>query len=343
MSESTQRLKSTALTTMKLALAGGLIYWLWSSGKLDVKQMSLIYESPLILTAGIGFWLFTNLGLGSLRWHILLHAMGYKNSFAQTVKLQHTGLFFNTALPGAIGGDVVKATYLILDHKELGKSPAMTAILMDRILGFLGMFSIGAFSVLFNLSEVLAVPALRPVVIGIFALILVAMFCLGIVFKSYRGDDPILKILGGRYPGAKTLVKIYTCFRQFRPYKGRIFAAWLLSLFVQGCIMIYFYVIATQLLPGVELSKIALVYPVGILITALPLAPGGLGVGHIAFENLFGLFGYSIGADTFNIFVVSWLVLNLTGIFSYLTLKKKADPSQLLQTQQQDEKEPCTA
>ncbi len=37
------------------------------------------------------------------------------------------------------------------------------------------------------------------------------------------------------------------------------------------------------------------IFPIGMLLTALPLAPGGLGVGHLAFEKLYQLIGLSEG------------------------------------------------
>ena len=46
----------------------------------------------------------------------------------------------------------------------------------------------------------------------------------------------------------------------------------------------------------------ASVAPLAILVTALPLAPGGMGVGHVAFEEVLGIVGISGGANIFNLF-----------------------------------------
>jgi hypothetical protein len=52
--------------------------------------------------------------------------------------------------------------------------------------------------------------------------------------------------------------------------------------------------------------------------TALPLAPGGLGVGHYAFDRMFALVGWHGGANVFNVLVLGQLALNLLGFIPYL-------------------------
>jgi uncharacterized membrane protein YbhN (UPF0104 family) len=68
-------------------------------------------------------------------------------------------------------------------------------------------------------------------------------------------------------------------------------------------------------------ALLAPIFPFGILVTALPLAPGGLGVGHAAFDRLFSMVGLPGGANVFNVYVLTQLVLNLLGVFPYLYMK----------------------
>jgi hypothetical protein len=58
--------------------------------------------------------------------------------------------------------------------------------------------------------------------------------------------------------------------------------------------------------------------------TALPLAPGGLGVGHVAFDKLFAMVGLQGGANVFNVMVLTQLALNLLGVFPYLLYRRAA-------------------
>jgi uncharacterized membrane protein YbhN (UPF0104 family) len=69
-------------------------------------------------------------------------------------------------------------------------------------------------------------------------------------------------------------------------------------------------------------GKIAVIYPVGVLTTAIPITPSGLGVGHVAFTKLFEMVGLQHGASVFNMFVFSQLILNMLGVIPYLSLRK---------------------
>ena len=60
-----------------------------------------------------------------------------------------------------------------------------------------------------------------------------------------------------------------------------------------------------------------------MMTTALPFAPGGLGVGHYAFDRLFELAGLTRGADVFNVVVLGQLALNLTGVVPYLLHRRQ--------------------
>ena len=56
------------------------------------------------------------------------------------------------------------------------------------------------------------------------------------------------------------------------------------------------------------------IVPIGMIITAIPISPGGLGVGHAAFEKLFQYFYVMNGANLFNIFWIIFIFNNLLGV-----------------------------
>ena len=71
-----------------------------------------------------------------------------------------------------------------------------------------------------------------------------------------------------------------------------------------------------------QFTSIATVVPAGMFTVALPISPGGIGVGHVAFDRLFQLVRLSQGANIYNIFLLSQLSLNLLGSIPYLVFKK---------------------
>ncbi len=316
-------IKSGLATILKLGLAFGLIYWMWTSGKLDFEKLKVVLTDGYLLSLTIGVWVTTQI-LGAIRWRILLAGLGYNISVWRSIQLHLTGIFFNTAMPGAVGGDIIKATYVILDNKDLGKSPAMTSVLMDRILGLFGLFTIGAVVVLLNVATISHIPALKPVAGAVMGLVAFTGLFLYLVSKTYKSDDPILRLVESSYPGSSFVQKIYKTFRQFENNPSYLIKAWLLSVGIQGAVLIYFCIL-TQALQAevIETSQIAMIFPIGILVTALPIAPGGLGVGHVAFDQLFAIIGHHGGATIFNAYALGMLALNLTGIIGYISLRKK--------------------
>lgn len=69
---------------------------------------------------------------------------------------------------------------------------------------------------------------------------------------------------------------------------------------------------------------------------ALPISPGGIGVGHVAFDKLFQMIGQSQESNIFNIFLLSQLILNLLGAVPYLSLKSPRDDKNLMDHQMQN-------
>src|SRR5262249_26801483 len=51
---------------------------------------------------------------------------------------------FNLVIPGAVGGDLIKAAYLL--RMRINKTQAIASMVLDRILGLLGLFSLAGVS-----------------------------------------------------------------------------------------------------------------------------------------------------------------------------------------------------
>ena len=50
------------------------------------------------------------------------------------------GNVFNLVIPGAVGGDLIKAAYLVRMHVK--KTQAIASMVIDRIIGLLGLFTL---------------------------------------------------------------------------------------------------------------------------------------------------------------------------------------------------------
>jgi glycosyltransferase 2 family protein len=78
-----------------------------------------------------------------LRWYLLVWALKFPFRLRDALRLGFLGLLSNYVAPGSVGGDIVKAILLARDHPSR-KTVAVATVLLDRILGLLALFLVGA-------------------------------------------------------------------------------------------------------------------------------------------------------------------------------------------------------
>ncbi len=317
------KLKTTFLTLLKLLFAALLLLWLVRSGQLDFSQLNKFILEPDLALATLAYFILGQLLLTTMRWKALLEAASYVIGWKRAFQLQLTGLFFNTVMPGAVGGDLVKTAYVIRDNPEKSKALAMMTVVLDRIIGLSGLFFVGWVLIMINYKQIIVEKKLWPLMS-----LMSVISCGFIVFFTaalyhYKGRDPILELLQLRVPGFKVLLKLYNALRTYRYARPTILRCLLYSFMVQITSLLLFYFMTIKVLGYTPLfGPIATIFPIGILTTALPITPGGLGVGHVAFDRLFEMIGLQHGATAFNLYVLSQLFLNRLGVFTYLGLKR---------------------
>ena len=228
-------------------------------------------------------------------------------------------------MPGAVGGDLVKVLYVIRDNKEKGKTPAIMSIFLDRLIGLQGLFLIGLFTAILNIDQFINHPSLLIIVASLAGVsIAILLFFIAALYNYKDNRDPFRRILRSEIPGFSALRKIYENLRTYRDHKLLIFKCLGISIILQCLGLLVFLFITTAIInpdPSKYLT-IASIFPAGMFTIALPIAPGGLGVGHVAFDRLFDLIGLQQGASIFNVFLLSQMALNLIGSIPYLSLKK---------------------
>ena len=77
-----------------------------------------------------------------MRWYILVRVIEPRFTLRSTMLLGFIGYVFNLVIPGAVGGDFIKAAYLVRMH--IRKTQAIASMVIDRILGLLGLFVLAA-------------------------------------------------------------------------------------------------------------------------------------------------------------------------------------------------------
>ena len=305
---------------LKLAVAAALLYMLMASDKLDFRKLSIFIDEPKYLAAN--FFLYAIfIVLGAIRWHILMSGLNIHLPLMKTIQLQMIGMFFNTTMPGSVGGDLIKAVY-VMKENDGRKTRALLSIFIDRVCGVMGLFILATLAMTMNTEAVFGNPTLASLgFIVIFAAIGICVVFVILKLPYKEDTDPILKIINNNRV-LKKLETIYIAICSYRQKPEKLFYALMIGGIVQGSYMVYFAYI-TEALTGVfpDIFLFATIFPFGMIMTSLPLAPAGMGVGHYAFEALYRTMSLSGGADVFNVIQIAILATGVLGIVPYLMYK----------------------
>ena len=124
-------------------------------------------------------------------------------------------------------------------------------------------------------------------------------------------------ILGGILAQLRAAVQVL----REKPKAG--LAVFVLSLFIHVMNLTYFYQITSTLLGHAPpVPAVSVIFPIGLLTMVLPVSVAGVGVGHMAFDQLFSAVGLSGGANAFHAFIVGNVGPMLLGAIPYLVLRR---------------------
>ncbi|ATH09015.1 hypothetical protein BIY24_13980 [Halobacteriovorax marinus] len=311
-------------TLAKFLVAALLIGWLISSGKLDFSLVKrLISESNNWIYAII--FMVIQINLASFRWRALLKTKSKeKLPPLKLMSLNWIGQFFNTFLPGAVTGDLIKLLYARDLDKSLPKTFLVMTAFIDRILGLVGLiFLTGIFTIL-NYEEMITIsPKMKALLPFNGLLFLGSLVFLTSLFLPQRLQEMILKI-SQKIPLLGS--KIATTFEQvwsIGKSKSTVLFGVAISCVLQfGNIFCFWLVTEPFIDIKVPVGQLFTFIPIGMISTAIPISPAGLGVGHVIFEKLFKLVNINGGASLFNLFFVITVATNLLGAIPYLLSKK---------------------
>jgi uncharacterized protein (TIRG00374 family) len=251
----------------------------------------------------------------ALRLRILLGAQGIALPFGLGFRLVAIGAFFSLCIPGGTGGDVMKVYYLASLNPDR-KTEAATIVVLDRLLA---MWALLVFIVVMAFASPLSVvahPTMSALVIfagvGALGLLVVGAICIRIGERfAARCAERV-----PRLPGLRVVTGVLEVLCRYRP--ATLIRVAGLSIMVHAIVAIFFVSMAHFMLGADGLLSSAARASLGMLANAIPVTPGGIGVGEAAFEQLFALGGVAGGA----MLILSWrfgmLPICLLGLVFYV-------------------------
>ncbi|MEW6744735.1 MAG: lysylphosphatidylglycerol synthase transmembrane domain-containing protein [Planctomycetota bacterium] len=323
-----KKLKSRLLTASKFLFAAAIITYMLATGKLDLHEIaSFSHRKMMILKVVLtlaGVYL-----LVTIRWYYLLKWQGLSTTFKTVLRINCIGLFFNCFMPGAVGGDIVKAFYVAKENTA-NRTRAIVTIIIDRIMGFETLMLVAFVALIANyrvMSSNIHLKGLGLLValyIGISIVAAAAVFSRRVKrFLLWIGVKKLVTML----PKKEILFKIYDAFHIYANQKQRLLKAMAITIPLDLLNIYMFYTIGREMgESAVAATSYFTAVPVGLLMLALPVAPAGIGVGQAAFHQLFEWFGADsgqIGATIITVYQIITITVNMGFVVVYLWNKKE--------------------
>jgi len=328
--------RQVLFTILRIVIGIALVVYLWRSGAIQWRAMAgLATQWTIALTVIV--LLLLDAVVTAWRLRILLDPRGFHLTLYSAFRLTMIGVFFNSYLPGSTGGDLVRI-YYATEGNPGRKMEVGTIVMLDRATGMFAMMLLPLLLPFFPelLEKSAGLRAVLWVVAGIAAGTLAGtLLCFS---ERVRQSAPVewafRRLPLGRYIGI-----VYDTLHAYREHPAPLVSAVGISLLAHVLAMSVAMLASLATHPGEFAWKMCVLIPIGFAANALPVTPGGLGVGEAAFSKLFALAGLTSGAEA----LLGWRVLTLLisplGLVYYLQGRKRfvhdtavnADPDDSLQ------------
>jgi len=297
------KVNKTVLISIKIVVSSGLLYIVFRKTGIGEVAAALREVSIPAFFSAIALYLFAQF-VSTVRWKLLLpEGIG----LMKLLSLCMIGSFFNTFLPGVIGGDAVKGLYL---YRLTGKgSLSLASIFMDRYIGFAALIAICTVAFPFGFRFFAGSPITWLLPIIVFSFIGASLLIFGLR-------------LGQRI---RALSEFYSYFHAYRNQTTVIGKTFSLSLIVQFAGILSVYLLSRGMGQQIPFLAFLLFIPLIVLFTMIPLSISGLGIRESAFVLFFGLVGVQPGAAT--ALSLLWFITisfaSLIGLVEYIKYKRE--------------------
>ena len=315
------------IAAAKVVLAASLMWFLIHAGKLNPAAVAAAWRHWPALLAGL-LLLYVQLAIGAWRWNLLLEVQGVRLPLSKAFSLTMIGALFNIIVPGSVGGDVIKGYYVSRCTFDR-KAHAVTTVLVDRIVGLLGMLALAVFAGFFDWSVVRSNRTFTSLFVFAAGSLLTGGLVVWLSLAATQRSAAAVERLAHRLPGSAVISRVIESLLEYRDRPRVVLRAIAVSSVAQALGCLAFYLSASALgYTDIPIRSCLLVVPLGLVATAIPVSPGGIGVGQAAFYALFTLVPGATGAMGANICTVFQgltLLMNLTGLVFYLTYKRESE------------------
>ena len=279
-------MKRILLTSLQVAITVFLLWWIFRDpakrGQMieALRSADYLWLLPGVLSLGCAFLLQTE------RWRLLLGVQGIHLGWWRTFRVYLIGAFFNLFLLGATGGDIVKIYYAMRETASK-KTAALLSVLVDRMVGMIGLVTITVVLCSLRLDLLLSDPLTRALLT---ALVFIMGGSLAVIAFGFCVDRfHLAHKLPPWLPMRATIVELSTAFSTYARDPRTLALTFGLSVPAHLCIFLSFYFTARAfgVFSGIGgMTEILAVLPIILTIASLPISLSGVGVREGLFQNV---------------------------------------------------------
>ncbi len=281
--------RQLALNVLKIAIPVGIIAFLLY--RVEPEQWRELSQHPknyLLLALALGVALAA-ISLSFARWCLLVRCQGIRLSMLEAHRLGAICFLLNFVSAGSVGGDLFKAIFLA-KRRPGRRVQSVASVVVDRGVGLYGLLLVASAAFLMydggprggEAADLQQLKWASAVLVAAGTVVLAGLVFGGRFVDALvrRGTD--LPIVGG------IIEKVGSPLRMFHDHPIAFAASVLMSIGVHSMLTVSMYLIARSLYPAVPtLAEHFIIVPIGMLASALPITPAGIGVLEAAVEWLY--------------------------------------------------------
>lgn len=274
--------KKQLLVILKVAVSGGLIWFLLSSIDIGAAKDRVLAADPAMIALA-GIVMIAQVCVAGARWYVVLRAIEAPLPLLELIRLFWIGSFFSQALPSSVGGDPIRIYMAYKGGLSLGKS--INGVMLERVVTVLGLVVLAT----------VVQPAFLPKLDDDAQMLTLGV--LGMLGAAAIGGLLVLMFLD-RLPDALTKFRVVRGMFALAGDTRRVFlnmGSAAMSLFLGVLthlnISLVVFCLAVALSVDVTWVDCMVLMPIVVLVTTLPISIAGWGVREGAMVAAFALVG----------------------------------------------------
>jgi uncharacterized membrane protein YbhN (UPF0104 family) len=304
------RWRSRTLLAHRLGVGHALLAFLFSRIDASTLWESARQASLPWMVVAVSLYFVMTLA-STWRWGLLLDAQDVHVPRKALLSSYLVAIFFNNFLPSNIGGDVVRIRDTARPARS--KTLATTVILVDRVLGMLGLVLVAAIGATAAGHIAGAEPSpIWPSWLWAGFLVSAAATAPAVLLPA--GVGRLLRPLTVVHPTwvGDRIEKLTTALGRFRQRPGALAACFAGAVTVQALLVAYHFAIAYALHVPVTFWELSIIVPISFIVQMIPVSINGFGVREATFAFYFARLGLPVHSAV----LVSLTATGLMMIFS---------------------------